>query len=65
VIIGARNEQQLRDNLGAEGWNLTPAQVAKLDSASATTPVYPYWHQRQNALERNPPPLLARSAGAA
>jgi len=55
VIMGARNEEQLRQNLGAIGWNLTPAQVAKLDAASATTPIYPYWHQRQFG-DRNPPP---------
>ncbi|HTN02214.1 aldo/keto reductase [Planctellipticum variicoloris] len=54
VIIGARNEEQLRQNLGAVGWNLTPDQVAKLDAASATTPAYPYWHQRGFG-ERNPP----------
>ena len=41
LIIGARNEQQLRDNLGAVGWNLTPEQVAKLDAASAVTPAIP------------------------
>ena len=46
VIIGARNEEQLRQNLGAVGWNLTPEQVARLDAASAMTPAYPYWHQR-------------------
>jgi aryl-alcohol dehydrogenase-like predicted oxidoreductase len=56
VIIGARNEEQLKQNLGAVGWNLTPAQVKKLDEASATTPAYPYWHQRGFA-ERNPPPV--------
>jgi aryl-alcohol dehydrogenase-like predicted oxidoreductase len=56
VIIGARNEEQLRQNLGAVGWNLTPAQVSKLDAASAVTPPYPYWHQVQFA-ERNPPPI--------
>jgi len=56
VIIGARTEEQLRQNLGAVGWSLTPEQVAKLDAASATTPVYPYWHQRGFA-ERNPPPV--------
>jgi aryl-alcohol dehydrogenase-like predicted oxidoreductase len=56
VIIGARNEEQLRQNLGAVGWNLTPAQVAKLDAASATTLAYPYWHQRGFG-ERNPPPV--------
>jgi aryl-alcohol dehydrogenase-like predicted oxidoreductase len=47
IIIGARDEAQLRDNLGAVGWNLTAEQVAKLDAASATTAVYPFWHQRQ------------------
>ena len=56
VIIGARNEEQLRQNLAAAGWNLTAEQVAKLDKASAVTPVYPYWHQR-NFAERNPPPV--------
>jgi aryl-alcohol dehydrogenase-like predicted oxidoreductase len=56
VIVGARNEEQLRQNLGAIGWNLTPEQVAKLDAASATTLIYPYWHQRGFA-ERNPPPV--------
>src|SRR5437764_4067991 len=56
VIMGARNEQQLRDNLGAAGWNLTSEQIAQLDKASAVTPVYPYWHQR-NFAERNPLPV--------
>ncbi|WP_224370636.1 aldo/keto reductase [Hyalangium versicolor] len=56
IIIGARNEAQLRQNLEATGWNLTPEQVAKLDAASARTPVYPYWHQRNTIRERNPPP---------
>jgi aryl-alcohol dehydrogenase-like predicted oxidoreductase len=56
VIIGARNEEQLRQNLGALGWNLTPEQVARLDAASATTLAYPYWHQRGFA-KRNPPPV--------
>jgi aryl-alcohol dehydrogenase-like predicted oxidoreductase len=57
VIVGARNEEQLRQNLGAAGWNLTPEQVAKLDAASAITPAYPYWHQRQTAGDRNAPPV--------
>jgi aryl-alcohol dehydrogenase-like predicted oxidoreductase len=61
VIIGARNEAQLRENLGATGWNLTPQQVGRLDAVSRTTPVYPYWHQRQTALDRNPP-LVADAA---
>ena len=56
VIFGARNEEQLRQNLGAVGWNLSREQVAKLDAASDVMPVYPYWHQRQFA-ERNPPPI--------
>ena len=55
VIIGARNEQQLKDNLGAVGWNLTPEQVKVLDQASAVALPYPYWHQRQFK-ERNPFP---------
>ena len=55
VIVGARNEQQLRDNLGAAGWSLTPAQIARLDAVSQRPPIYPYWHQRATAAERNPP----------
>lgn len=47
LVVGARNEEQLRQNLAAVGWNLTPEQVARLDAASDTTPVYPYWHQRR------------------
>lgn len=43
VVIGARNEAQLLENLGATGWNLTPAQVAKLDAASRQKPLYPHW----------------------
>ncbi len=57
MIIGARNEQQLKDNLGAVGWSLTAEQIAHLDKASAVTPVYPYWHQRRAFGERNPPPV--------
>ena len=53
VIIGARNEQQLRQNLDAVGWNLSAEQMAKLDQASDVTPIYPYWHQRQ-FVDRNP-----------
>ncbi|MCX2479585.1 aldo/keto reductase [Pedobacter sp. MC2016-15] len=48
IIIGARNEEQLKQNLEAVGWNLTTDQVKKLDAASVTDPVYPYWHQRQD-----------------
>ncbi len=54
IIIGARNEEQLRQNLGAVGWNLTAEQVARLDAASKTTRTYPYWHQ--DGFDRNPFP---------
>lgn len=56
VVIGARNEEQLRQNLGAVGWHLTAEQVAVLDEASAVTQAYPYWHQR-GFDERNPWPV--------
>jgi aryl-alcohol dehydrogenase-like predicted oxidoreductase len=46
IIIGARNEKQLKQNLEAVGWNLTTEQVKKLDVASDVAPIYPYWHQR-------------------
>ena len=46
LVVGARNEKQLRENLGAVGWSLTPEQVSRLDQVSEVTPVYPYWHQR-------------------
>ena len=56
MIIGARNEEQLRANLGASGWKLTTEEIAALDKASATDLAYPYWHQVQFA-ERNPFPV--------
>jgi aryl-alcohol dehydrogenase-like predicted oxidoreductase len=55
IIIGARNEEQLKQNLGAVGWNLTKEQITKLDAASWEQPVYPYWHQKFFG-ERNPFP---------
>lgn len=67
VIVGARNEQQLRENLAAVGWKLTPEHIVRLDSASEITPVYPYWHQIQAAEGRNPSlarhPRSDRTAG--
>ena len=54
IIFGARNETQLRENLGAVGWQLTAEQIARLDAASAIPMIYPYWHQR--GFERNPFP---------
>ena len=55
VIVGARNEEQLRQNLGAVGWKLSAEQVKKLDAASAVQPSYPAWHQRSTFPDRNPP----------
>ncbi len=56
VIIGARNETQLVDNLGAVGWSMTRKQIELIDRASETPPIYPYWHQRGFS-ERNPSPV--------
>lgn len=59
VIIGARNESQLRDNLGAVGWSLTPDQVARLDAASAVTPAYPYYpYWREGGFKTVNPPSV-------
>ncbi|MER5727230.1 aldo/keto reductase [Streptomyces sp. NPDC002138] len=59
VIIGARNEEQLRQNLGAVGWTLTPEQMAKLDAASSRTAPYPYFpYQRQEGFARLNPPAV-------
>ncbi len=55
VIIGARDETQLRQNLAAAAFRLTPVQIAKLEAASAKARTYPYWHQAQFS-ERNPFP---------
>ena len=60
VIIGARNEEQLRQNLGAIGWTLTSEQMARLDTASAVTAPYPYFaYQRQEAFARVNPPMVS------
>jgi len=56
LVIGARNEDQLRQNIGAVGWNLSTEHVARLDAASATIKTYPYWHQ-SFFKERNPFPV--------
>jgi aryl-alcohol dehydrogenase-like predicted oxidoreductase len=56
VIVGARNREQLEQNLSAGGWNLSAEQMAKLDAASKVTRAYPYWHQAQFT-ERNPLPV--------
>lgn len=54
VIVGARNEMQLRENLGAAGWSLTAQEVQKLQAVSDLPEIYPYWHQHKWGLERNP-----------
>ena len=56
LIIGARNEEQLKANLGSIGWKLSQDQICKLDAASAVPKAYPYWHQVQFE-ERNPSPV--------
>jgi aryl-alcohol dehydrogenase-like predicted oxidoreductase len=55
VVIGARNEAQLRQNLAGVGWSLDDAHVAKLDAVSERRPIYPYWHQRLNPRLNTPP----------
>ena len=55
LVVGARNEEQLRANLGAVGWTLAPEQIERLDASSRRTPAYPYWHQI-GFEERNPKP---------
>ena len=60
LVIGARNEEQLKQNIGAEGWRLTLDHIKKLDDASAAFIPYPYWHQRQFT-DRNPlPPSVSQ-----
>ena len=56
IVVGARNEAQLKENLGAVGWSLDAGQMARLDEASEVQPIYPYWHQREFAAI-NPPPV--------
>lgn len=55
VVIGARDEGQLLQNLGAVGWTLSAEEIAELDRVSRETPIYPYWHQ-MGFEERNPKP---------
>ncbi|MFF1337056.1 aldo/keto reductase [Streptomyces sp. NPDC058290] len=59
VIVGARNEEQLRQNLGAVGWALTPDQMARLDAASSRPAPYPYFpYHRQESFARLNPPVV-------
>lgn len=61
LVVGARTEAQLRENLAATGWNLTTDHVKRLDAASETQPVYPYWHQRSKAFLNTAPDLYRHS----
>ena len=54
VVIGARTEAQLRENLASVGWRLDASQVAALDAASDRRPIYPYWHQQLQPRLRRP-----------
>jgi aryl-alcohol dehydrogenase-like predicted oxidoreductase len=54
VILGARNEDQLRDNLAAATWRISIEEMARLDEVSALPEPYPYWHQHKFGVERNP-----------
>lgn len=60
IIIGARNEAQLQQNLAAAGWNLSLEQVKKLDQVSEVLPTYPYWHQRQFPMLNAEPKLYGK-----
>jgi aryl-alcohol dehydrogenase-like predicted oxidoreductase len=55
VILGARDEAQLRENLAAATWRLTGDEMQRLDEASALPEPYPVWHQHKFGVERNPP----------
>ena len=55
VVVGARNEAQLKENLGAVEFKLAPEQIKRLDEASVRPLAYPYWHQRRTSSDRNPP----------
>jgi aryl-alcohol dehydrogenase-like predicted oxidoreductase len=60
IIVGARNEEQLKQNLGAVGWNLTIDQLKRLDKASDMRAAYPYWHQRQFPMLNAAAPLYGK-----
>jgi len=59
VVIGARTDAHLVDNLGAAELVLTAEERAKLDIASAPPLLYPYWHQARTASDRLSPADLS------
>jgi len=54
VLIGARNEAQLKANLAADGWSLSAEEMNRIDEVTAQRLPYPYWHQNARSLHRNP-----------
>lgn len=61
LIFGARDEAQLKQNLGATGWKLSLDQIKRLDQVSEQLPAYPYWHQRQFPMLKADPDLYSES----
>jgi aryl-alcohol dehydrogenase-like predicted oxidoreductase len=61
VIIGARHDAQLADNLAAATWRLTSDEMARLDLVSDLPEPYPNWHQHKFGVDRNPPIPRTRS----
>ncbi|WP_336515026.1 aldo/keto reductase [Pollutibacter soli] len=62
IIIGARDEAQLKANIGSIGWQLSDEHMQRLNKASYNDPIYPYWHQRQNiTLNPLPPGVTTNS----
>ena len=59
LVVGARTEQQLLDNLAAADLKLAPEERARLDKVSQPTLLYPYWHQKQTAASRLSPEDLS------
>lgn len=56
IVVGARDEEQLKQNLGALGWQLSAEHIAKLDEVSRRQSIYPYWHYAKYE-DRVPPPV--------
>ena len=59
VIIGARTDEQLADNLKAAELKLSEEERRRLDEVSALPLIYPYWHQAKTASDRLGPADLA------
>jgi aryl-alcohol dehydrogenase-like predicted oxidoreductase len=66
VIVGARTEEQLADNLASAQLTLTSDEVLRLDEVSASPLLYPHWHQAKTSADRLSPAdlsLLGRHIG--